>query len=319
MCPHAVDRLLHLSVSTVPSLHRVRRRPRQRLVQEHQRLLQTRQEQLLQNLPEPDESPQPRPQAGQFGQCGRHPASSVEQAIDLLHQTTQCAQLRPAAGDPSQGLSLGGREMAPDEEVAVLEQLTDLPHDPLLAPGGLPCRLRAGTATRRLGGLGRQVLAELGHRAEDRLGHFLEDVECAELMRHLTEDRGDRLGIQRRAIGRDPLEAQAACLEGGLEATEERLDVAVGRVVVENLIEEPLEGSVVDDREDAKGAVIQLVGGNVTREVGQRPIEVVGVDPSRRLFPPRPRPSSGSLRRGRTRGALARGSSRRSDKAGRLR
>ena len=159
--------------------------------------------------------------------------------------------------------------MVSHEEIAVLEQRTDLPSDPLLEPGGLPRRLRAGTATRQLGSTRRQILAELGHRAEDRLGHFLEDVEGAELMRHLTEDRGDRLGIQRRAVGRDPLEGQSPCRQARLEAAEERLDIDVGRVVVENLIEEPLEGAVVDDREDAERAVIQLVGGDVAREVRQ--------------------------------------------------
>ena len=60
----------------------------------------------------------------------------------------------------------------------------------------------------------------------------------------------------------------------------------VGGVVVEDLVGEPLEGAVVDDREDAERAVIQLVGGDVAREVRQRPVEVVGVDSSRRLFPP---------------------------------
>ena len=138
-------------------------------------------------------------------------------------------------------------------------------------------------------------------------------------MRHLTEDRGDRLGIQRRTVGRDPLEGQPPRRQTGLETAKERLDIDVGRVVVEDLIEEPLEGPVVDDREDAKWAVIELVVGDVAREVRQCPVEVGGVDPSRRLFPPRPRPSSGSLRRGRTRGALARGSNWRSDKAGRPR
>ncbi len=66
-------------------------------------------------------------------------------------------------------------------------------------------------------------------------------------MRHLAEDRGDRPGVERRAIGRDPMEDQAASLQGRVEAAEERLNVAVGRVVVEDLIDEPPEGPVVDD------------------------------------------------------------------------
>jgi hypothetical protein len=209
--------------------------------------------------------------------------------------------------------------MTPDEQVTVLEQITDLLLDPLLATGGTPGGLRSGTAPPQLGGVGRQAVAQPGHGTEDRLGDFLEDVECAELMRHVAEDRGDRLGIERRAVGGDPLEDQSSRLQRGVEAAEERLDVHVGRVVVEDLIDEPLEGAVVADREDAERAVIQLVGGDGSREVRQGPIEVLRVDPPRRLFPPRPRPSSGSWRRGRRRGAHARGSSWRGDTAGRPR
>jgi hypothetical protein len=75
-------------------------------------------------------------------------------------------------------------------------------------------------------------------------------------MGHIAEDGGDRLRIQRRAVGGDPLEDQAARVQGGLEATEERLDVFVGGVVAEDLVGEPLEGAVIDDRQDAEGAVI---------------------------------------------------------------
>ena len=205
------------------------------------------------------------------------------------------------------------------EEVAVLEQFTDLLRDPLLKPGGLSRRLGAGTAPRQLGSRGGQILAELGHGAKNLLGHFLEDVECAELMRHRTEDRGDRLGIQWRTVGRDPLEGQSPRRQVGLKTAEERLDIDMGRGVVENFVEESREGPVVDDREDAKRTVIKLVGGDVAGEVRERPVEIVGVDSSRRLFPPRPRPSSGSLRKGRTHDVLARGSNWRSDKGGRPR
>ena len=95
--------------------------------------------------------------------------------------------------------------MVPDKQVAVLEQLTDLPLDPLLSSGGLLRGLRNGTAARQLGGAGGQILAEFGDGGEDRLGHLFEDMEGAKLMRHFTEDGGDRLGIQGRAVGRDPL------------------------------------------------------------------------------------------------------------------
>jgi hypothetical protein len=80
----------------------------------------------------------------------------------------------------------------------VLEQIADLLLDPLLAPGGTTRRVRPRTAARQLGSAGRQVLAQLGHSGEDRLVHVAQNVECAELMRHVAEDRGDRFGVQRR-------------------------------------------------------------------------------------------------------------------------
>ena len=209
--------------------------------------------------------------------------------------------------------------MVPDEQIPTLEQVTDLLLDPLLTTGGALRGLRGETAPPQLGGVGRQALAQLGHGGADRLGYIAKDVERTKLMGPIAEDRGDRLGVQRRAVGGDPLEDQAARLQVGLGAVEERLDVFVGRVVAEDLVGEPLEGTIVDDRQDAERAVRQLVGGDEAREVGECPVEVIGRDPPRRLFPPRPRPSSGSWRRGRTRGARARGSNWRCDTVSRPR
>src|SRR3954468_17937634 len=113
--------------------------------------------------------------------------------------------------------------------MAVLEQLTDLALDPLLAPGGLPRGLRAGAPPSQLRGTGRQLLAHPGYGREDRLDHLAQDVERADLMRHLAEDRGDWLGVQCRAVGRDPFDGQAARLHGLVEAAEECLNVLGGR------------------------------------------------------------------------------------------
>ena len=57
----------------------------------------------------------------------------------------------------------------------------------------------------------------------------------ADLMRHRTEDCGDRFGVQRRAVGRDPLDGQPACLQGLAEAAKECLDVDLGRVAVQDV------------------------------------------------------------------------------------
>src|SRR5207248_1023741 len=139
------------------------------LIQEYQRLLKPRREQLLQHFSQSAESPQPGPQSRKLDQGRGRPAPPVEQAIDLLPQPAQRAQLRLAAGDPPQRGAFGGAQPLLDEEVAVLEQLTDLSLDPLLAPRGLLRGLRAGTAASQLGGAGSQVLSELGNGGEGRL------------------------------------------------------------------------------------------------------------------------------------------------------
>ncbi len=144
-----------------------------------------------------------------------------------------------------------------DEQGAVLEEVADFSLDSLLAPGRVLCGL--GPAPRQLGGTGGQPLPLLGDGREDRLGHFAEDVEGTELVRDLTQDRGDRLGIECRTVGRDPLEGQSARGEGVVEPPKEGRDVRVVRVVIEDFRGEPLEGAVVDDRQDAERSVIQLV------------------------------------------------------------
>jgi hypothetical protein len=53
-------------------------------------------------------------------------------------------------------------------------------------------------------------------------------------------------------------------VEGGPEPAEERRDVRVGRVVVQDLAGVPLEGAVIDDRQDAERAVITPLSRNPT-------------------------------------------------------
>jgi hypothetical protein len=153
------------------------------------------------------------------------------------------------------------------EEKAVFEQLTDLGLDPLLPPRSPPGRL-GGTTPGKLGGTGRQAPPLLGHRREDRLGQFPEDVESADLMGHIAEDGEDRLGIEVRAVGGDSADGQPSGLQGPLEPAEERLDIGLGGIVVEDLVGQAFEGAIVDDRQDAEGSVIQLVGGDEAREIG---------------------------------------------------
>src|SRR5262249_61046002 len=101
------------------------------------------------------------------------------------------------------------------------------------------------------------------------------------------------------------------------DAPEDRPAIPGSRRVVEDLVAEPLEGAVVNDRQDAEGTVVQLVGRNGAGAAVGGPIEVVGPDAIGRLFSPWPPPSSGWWRRGRRPDGRARGAHWRCDRAGR--
>ena len=58
------------------------------------------------------------------------------------------------------------------------------------------------------------------------------------------------------------------------------------RGVIKHLVQEPFEGVVVDDGQDAKRPIIQLIDRDVPREVRQAPVEIARPHLPRRLFPP---------------------------------
>src|SRR3954449_4064330 len=203
--------------------------------------------------------------------------------------------------------------------MTMLEQVPDSPIE-VPSPPDLPFRLRrdgAPEGERRL--LRGQALAHLSDGTEDRLVQFRQDVEPADLMLHGAEDLRDRLRIKLRAVGGDPAKGQPAAGQGRPEAAEEPPDIPLSRVVVEDRIAQPLEGAVIDDRQDAEGAIVQLVSGDVPGEAVEGPIEVIDPDATGRLFPPGPPPSSGWWRRGRRRGGRARGANWRPDRVSRPR
>jgi hypothetical protein len=161
-------------------------------------------------------------------------------------------------------------------------------------PPDLPFRFRRdGTPAGELRLLRRQALAGLSDGTEDRLVQVREDVEPANLMVDGAEDLGNRLRIQLRAVGGDPAKGQPAAGQGRPEAAEESPDIPLGRVVVEDLVAQPLEGAVIDDGQDAEGPVVEFISGDVPGEAVEGPIEVIVPDAMGRLFPPWPPPSSG--------------------------
>src|SRR5262249_31089193 len=259
------------------------------------------------------------PQPSQLPQGRLGAAPAIEQPVDLLHHLPEGPQLRQTPGDASERLALTRRQVPLHEPMAMLEQV---PHLLLQMPAspGLPFRLRcAGAPARQLRLLRGQLLADPSDGAEDGLVQLRQDMEATDLMLHRAEDLGNRPWIQVRTVGGDSAEGQPPAGQGRPEAAEDPPDIPMSRVVVEDLVTQPLEGAVVDDRQDTEGAVVQLVSGDVSREAVEGPIEVVGPDPVGRLFSPRPPPSSGWWRRGRRPAGRARGANWRPDRVSRLR
>src|SRR5215468_12224321 len=119
-------------------------------------------------------------------------------------------------------------------------------------------------------------------------------MKRTDLMRDIPKHLREGGGIEGRAIGRDAAEGQVTCRQGRFEPPEKGPDILVGGIVIQDVIEEALVAAIIDGREYAEGAVIELIGGHIPRKISQGPVQKVGAHARLRLFFPPPRPSSGS-------------------------
>ncbi len=103
-------------------------------------------------------------------------------------------------------------------------------------------------------------------------------VEFTDLVRDLPKHLGNRLRIQRRTISRDGPDFAPTSRNQGLQATEKLGDVRVSRVPLQDVVEQSALLTGIDGRQDTEGTVIQFVGRQVAREVGQCPIQVIGLN-----------------------------------------
>jgi hypothetical protein len=314
----AIDRLLHLSVAAIAAFDGIGGRRQQGIIQEGQRFFQGGREEFLQCLAKALEAMDASPESGQLGHSGLGPAAAVEQAVRFIDDLPQDTKAGLTPSDPTQGVSLGLRQVVLDEQVAVIEQIGDPGLDAFFAGRQLAVGPR-GAAPADVGQRGLQLPANLGHGLEDGLVQFGQNVELADLMADRTEYLDDGPGIQRRSIGGNALQAQPMGFQGILEPREEPCDVLLGRVVVEDFVDQAFEPVVVHDGQHAVGPVVQFVGGDVAGEVGQGLIQVALRDAFGGPFFPPPPPSSGSWQRGRRHGGLAISARKPTDTAGRPR
>lgn len=159
------------------------------------------------------------------------------------------------------------RQIPLDEQRAMSKESSDfllhplaLAHDVFGYEGGRPAPLSLGFARG-------QGFPLLGHRMQERFGQFLEDMEGANLMRDLTKDGRQGLGIQGRPIGGHAPQDELALAQGLLEPAQERCDVLMLRIVIEHLVEEACKRVVAHDGQDTERPVIHLVGRDIAGEV----------------------------------------------------
>ena len=307
---HAVHRLLHLAVTPVGSLDRVGGGGKKRFVEERQCLVHGGRKQLLKCLPYRLEATSARTQSCELTEGRIGSTAAVEEPIDLVHDIAEDPEGWQAPTDPLKRLGLGGREVMLNEEMAALEESGDLCLEPFPGQGAPRGLAGSRTPARRRRNPGPDGFADLGHCPQDCQGDVGDDVELADLVRHVAKDIQNRLRIHGRTVGRDPLELQTTAIEDPLESSEEVQHVLVRWVVVEDVVDEPLEAAVVHDRQHAKRTIVEFVGSDVSGELAKSPIQVVSRDARFAFFSPTPRPSSGLWRMARRPDGLAKGARR---------
>ena len=178
-----------------------------------------------------------------------------------------------------------------NEQVAALKEISDLLLDSLLPANKPPSGFRWSPTAQFGQGCG-QRFAYLGHRFQNGLGEFCDGMKLAYLVRNLAEDLDDGHWIERRTVGGDAGQVKPTSVQGLLEASKEPGDIFMGRVVVKNFVDQPLEGMVVHDGKNAERTIIQFICSNVAREARQRLVKIITGDTCDGPFFPPPRPTS---------------------------
>ena len=82
------------------------------------------------------------------------------------------------------------------------------------------------------------------------------------------------------------IQGQVACRQGRFESPEKRTDVIVVRIMIQDLIEDPFVAAIIHCRQNAVGAIIHFIGGDIARKIRQGPVKEVRVQARLRLFFP---------------------------------
>jgi len=207
--------------------------------------------------------------------------------------------------DVKQAFSLDGRQVALHEQMPMIEEIRVLLLEALFLSREALCSRGRGATRLQFRHRCRDGLSDLGDGLQDGLRQLRQNMELADLVWDVAEDRLDGVRIERRAIRGDAQDLELASVQLCPESSEEPLDVFFRGVVVQDLVDKASERVIVDDGEDAVGTVVELVGREVPGEAIERQAQVLLLNLRDTFFSPPPRPNFGSWRRARTLGGLA--------------
>ena len=312
-----IHRLLHLPVTAIASLQRVRHRRQQFVAQKNKALLQRRRFQLLETLRQFLEPLDSLPEFSQLFQCRVDRTAAVEQTIHLVLNLPQLSQLGKSFRNLAEFFTLLRRQCFLDEKETMVEQRRDLRLNPFVPfDDSLVFGFRRSSPLRSFRHRFAEFATDRRHRFQDRLVDLLQDVPCCDIRADLMPDTGknsvDRFRIKIRTVRRDAVKNQTAMSQDVFERIQKFTDVVLVRTAFENPVRQATKLAIVDDGENAERSVVHFVDGDVTGEFFKSDGEVIvrfDEQPSFRVFMytgPPPRPSFGSWRRERKRDGHAR-------------
>jgi hypothetical protein len=180
--------------------------------------------------------------------------------------------VRQAAGNALQRLTLTQGQVALDEQIPMREQVGDLGWQALSLTDERAVLLRRPAAF-EFGWAGGQAFAHTGHGMQHSLAHISQhmpapvaqaQVKLADLVRDLSDDFRDGAGIQGRAVCGDRVHGQTARVQVSPKRTKKGGDIDLGEIMIKPLVEQPLEGAVVHNGQNAERPVIEFIRRQIT-------------------------------------------------------
>jgi len=114
---------------------------------------------------------------------------------------------------------------------------------------------------REFGLLGGEFLAHAGHRMQHGFIQLMQHMELAHLMRNGAKNSSNCGGIESRPVSGHRAHAQAAGVQDRSKLLEESQHILWRGIVIEHLVVQTLEGTVVHNGKYTERPIIEFVSG----------------------------------------------------------